>query len=85
MQTTIPLSPGMIGWPVEIDQRQIFNVLDGNQVGVRLTADNLMLPRKSLTMVIGIGSDVNGDGNTCDYCSMGQTCHYRMRSDEPTG
>lgn len=76
-QTTIPLSPGMVGWPVEQGQPQIFNLLDAEQVCVSLTPNYVMVPRKSLTMVIGIGEEVLAKGSTCDYCNMRETCQYK--------
>ncbi len=77
MQTTIPLSPGMLGWPVEQGQPEIFSLLDGQAAGVRLTESQIMIPRKSLTMVLGIGPDVSTGGRTCDYCSLRETCRYQ--------
>jgi len=74
---TIPLSPGMVGWPVEKGQTEIFSLLDAEEIGVTLTPSYLMLPRKSLSMVIGIGENIHTEGTTCDYCSMKETCRYQ--------
>lgn len=76
-QATIPLSPGMIGWPIEKGQPEIFSLLSGEVIGVTLTTSHLMLPRKSLSMVIGIGKNINAKGTTCDFCSMTETCRYK--------
>ncbi len=75
--STIPLSPGMIGWSVEEGQPQIFKLLDTKEFGVKLTPSYLMLPRKSLSMVLGIGPDIKAGGKTCDYCTMNETCKYQ--------
>lgn len=75
--TTIPLSPGMIGWPVDQGQPQIFSLLDAEQIDVRLTPSHLMLPRKSLTLAIGIGANVLAEGTSCDYCNLKETCQYQ--------
>ena len=77
METTIPLSPGMMGWPVDQGQPQIFSLLNSEQIDVRLTASHLMLPRKSLTLSIGIGANILAQGTTCDYCNMKETCQYQ--------
>ncbi|MBN1179782.1 MAG: hypothetical protein JXD18_11245 [Anaerolineae bacterium] len=78
LQATIPISPGMVGWPIEEGQPQIFALLDAQQVGVSLSPPTYMMrPRKSLTMVIGVGADVRVEGSTCDYCTMRETCQYR--------
>jgi hypothetical protein len=75
MQTTIPLSPGMLGWPIEIGQPQIFSLMD--EVDITLTEYGTMIPRKSLSMVLGIGAEISSGGRTCDYCSMRETCRYQ--------
>jgi hypothetical protein len=76
-QTTIPLSPGMVGWPVEEGQPQIFQLVDASEVGVSLTEGNVMLPLKSLSMVLGMGPELKTGGRPCDYCSMRETCRYQ--------
>lgn len=76
-QTTIPLSPGMIGWDVEIGQHQIFDLLDSAQIGVRLDRGGYMLPLKSLSLILGLGPDLTDQGSTCDYCSMKNICRYQ--------
>jgi len=76
-QTTIPLSPGMIGWDVEIGQHQIFDLLDSAQIGVSLDRGGYMLPLKSLSLILGMGPDLTGKGSTCDYCSMKNICRYQ--------
>jgi hypothetical protein len=76
-QTTIPLSPGMVGWPVEQGQPQIFALVDASEIGVSLTEGNVMLPLKSLSMVLGLGPELQTGGRPCDYCSMRETCRYQ--------
>jgi len=76
-RTTVPLSPGLVGWPVASGQRQIFALLDAGPAGVRLTDGYMMLPKKSTSMAIGVGANVEHAGDSCDYCSMAATCRYR--------
>lgn len=76
-QATIPLSPGMIGWSVEEGQPQIFSLLDGGLVGVRLSETAVMLPMKSLSLAMGLGPDLSSQGSTCDYCAMRAVCRYQ--------
>ena len=76
-RASIPLSPGMVGWPVEVGQREIFDMLGDDNAGVRLTSSSMMIPRKSLTMVIGFGPEVGNESHPCDYCSMRETCQYK--------
>lgn len=75
--TTIPLSPGLIGWPLETGQRQIFELVDASAIGVALTTGSMMTPRKSGSLVIGVGAHVLRDGDVCDYCAMRETCRFR--------
>ena len=81
MQTSIPLSPGMMGWSVEVGQPEVFKILQPSQVGVRLSEFGLMIPRKSLTMVLGLGETMKTGGRTCDYCAMRETCRYQDHYD----
>jgi hypothetical protein len=74
---SIPLSPGMVGWPVEQGQPQIFSLLCEKQDGVRLTSSYVMLPRKSISMVLGIGPSMETTGRQCDFCNLQKTCRYR--------
>jgi hypothetical protein len=76
-RTTVPLSPGLVGWPVANGQRQIFALLDAARAGVRLTDGYMMVPKKSTSMAIGVGADVEHAGESCDYCSMAEICRYR--------
>ncbi len=81
-QNTIPLSPGMIGWGVEEGQPTIFKLLDADQIGVSLTPYCLMIPRKSLSMIIGVGPNISSDARICDYCTMRKTCRYQNQHEE---
>jgi hypothetical protein len=79
LRTTIPLSPGMIGWAVEEGQPQIFELVDAGRIGVALNPGGVMTPLKSLSMMIGLGRNVAEQGRTCDYCAMKETCRHRDR------
>jgi hypothetical protein len=84
MEATIPLSPGMIGWPVSVGQSQIFSLMDARDVGVTLSSSTMMIPRKSLSMVLGFGAEINQRGRTCDYCHMRETCRYQDHYEQNT-
>lgn len=77
MNTSVPLNPGMEGWPVEIAQPQIFDLVKAESIGVRLEPSCLMIPLKSLSMVIGIGSDFDTTIKPCDLCTLKNTCTHR--------
>lgn len=76
LQTSVPLSPGMINWSVEEGQPVIFGILSEINHQVELTPSFLMRPRKSLSMLLGVGKDLGIQGSTCDYCAMQGTCKY---------
>jgi hypothetical protein len=76
-QASIPYSPGMTDWSVADGQPQIFELLGDEASIVTLTSSTVMIPKKSLTMVMGIGDDLEPSGKTCDFCSMRATCRYQ--------
>jgi hypothetical protein len=77
LKTTMPLSPGMIGWSVEEGQPVIFDLLESSEIGIELTPHKIMVPRKSLSMLIGVGTGLGEQASTCDYCAMKETCQYQ--------
>jgi len=81
LQSSIPISPGMVGWTVDKGQPEIFEILEPAQIDVSLTEYGMMIPRKSLTMVLGFGPSMKTAGRTCDFCAMRETCRYQDHYD----
>jgi hypothetical protein len=79
-KSSIPLSPGMVDWSVEAAQPQIFQLLKQEPLEVSLNSSLIMVPRKSLSMVVGIGPDMSITGRTCDYCNLRDVCRYKRQS-----
>jgi len=79
LRSTTPLSPGMSGWNIEVGQREIFGLLGDGAAGVQLSPYCLMTPRKSLSMVVGIGKEVRMGGQVCDFCGLRETCRHRKQ------
>jgi hypothetical protein len=77
LSASIPLSPGMVGWPVEVGQQQIFSTLNTAAIGVRLTEGGMMVPRMSISQLLGFGERMVLQGRTCDYCNLKETCRYQ--------
>ncbi len=75
LQASTPLSPGNPEWPVEIGQQQIFALLDPSQAGVTLTSGGMMLPKKSMSFIVGLGKEMSQAG-MCEVCSLKETCRY---------
>lgn len=73
----LPINPGMVGWPLEEGQPQIFDILDTNGIEVTLEPSGLMKPLKSLSMVVGVGHFFDDHMKSCDLCSLQKTCIYK--------
>ena len=76
LTASTPLSPGEPEWPVEIGHPQIFALLDPSRVGITLTSGGMMIPKKSISFVVGIGPDMSRD-DFCELCSFNERCRYR--------
>ncbi len=76
MQVSTPLSPGNPEWPVEVGQPQIFSLLDPARAGISLTSGGMMLPKKSMSFIVGLGLEMS-QANLCDVCSLKETCRYQ--------
>ena len=74
---SVPISPGMVGWPVEVGQPQIFSNLDAAAIGVTLNDSAQMIPRKSISLVLGFASTPFEEGTPCDFCALRNTCRYQ--------
>ncbi len=77
--TSVPISPGMVGWPVDVGQPQIFSNLDAEAIGVTLNENAQMIPRKSTSLVLGFAPTPFEVGTPCDFCALRNTCRYQHR------
>lgn len=68
-------SPGYCEWHVG-GQRSLFSLLDDNRTGVTLTESCLMQPIKSVSGIIGIGTNIQKRPYGCSICHS-STCVYR--------
>jgi hypothetical protein len=80
LAASIPLNPGMTGWPLLEAQEQVFSLLPAGEIGVTLSPSGVMEPLKSVSLVVGLGraGELMG-GRTCDFCTMRETCRYKDR------
>ncbi len=78
--TSVPINPGMIGWPVDVGQPQIFSNLDAEAIGVTLNESAQMIPRKSTSLVLGFAPTPFEAGTPCDFCALRNTCRYQHHS-----
>ncbi len=77
LETTSPLYPGMSGWPLEEGQRALLSLLDGATIGVRMQPGGLLVPLKSISLLLGWGKEVSRGGSACERCDLRGRCRYR--------
>ena len=69
-------SPGYCDWEV-VQQKMVFQVLGSESAGVHLTEECLMLPRKSISGIIGIGHSELENYNPCKTCDKHDNCAWK--------
>lgn len=67
--TSRRFSPGYCDWEVS-QQEMVFQALNGDSAGIHLNESLLMIPRKSISGIVGIGHDVISieNYNPCNTC-----------------
>lgn len=75
MKASIPLNPGTSHWPSS-GQQIFLKLCPLAEIGIQLTASNFLVPFKSITMAIALGTDVltPDRGSSCDYCATRELC-----------
>lgn len=77
---TTRYSPGYGDLPIEIQQNFI-NVLDTpRKIGLYCNQNSILIPRKSVTAIIGLGEktrDFGAGKNGCNNCNLARDCSYR--------
>jgi hypothetical protein len=78
-QASSRISPGIPGFPIS-QQWKVFQLVPGEQIGVHLTSSLLMIPRKSVSTIIGIGPDMPTwtEVERCNRCKLNKNCLYRV-------
>jgi len=82
LKTTFPMGPGHSYWKGLEDMQVIFHFLRAERIGIRLNDSNLMIPRKSIAMVMGVGRNLpEFEGKThCNFCNLQTTCPMSQAS-----
>jgi len=75
MSITNRYSPGYCSWNVE-EQQKLFSLFPEECCGISLSESSLMNPVKSISGIIGVGSQVKYRDYTCEICSM-LHCQFR--------
>lgn len=68
-------SPGYCHWPLT-DQQTLFQLVGTHNTGITLTPSSLMIPRKSVSGIIGIGPHLQQQPYGCSTCNS-RDCIYR--------
>jgi hypothetical protein len=76
-----PVNAGMPGFPMT-EQWNLLELAQAQEIGVSLTPSGIMVPRKSTSMVIGIGPKMTRwtQAEVCARCSLMETCPYRIKT-----
>ncbi len=64
-------------------QKNFINITDATKrIGLTLNDNNILLPRKSVTAIIGLSkSPIPPKRRGCAICNMNKTCQYRKRGE----
>jgi len=75
-----PVNPGMPGFAMT-EQWNLMDLSQANEIGVSLTQSGILIPQKSVSMVIGIGSHMTRwtPAQVCARCNLRETCPYKIQ------
>jgi len=78
-QTAKYFSPGSGNWDIS-QQKNIFQIIPADKIGVKLTDSCMMIPKKSLSWVVGVGKNITTpskeEGHSCKTCQA-ENCQFR--------
>jgi hypothetical protein len=77
-QISSPITPGMPCLPIT-EQDWLLELVHAQDIGVSLSSSNMMIPRKSTSMVIGAGHEMQTwtQAELCGRCNLRKTCPYK--------
>jgi len=78
LTTSAPVYPGTNDWELAAAQSQLFSIVDASAIGVRLNSSFLMTPCKSVSLVIGVGRNMQSAGQPCEECGSSATCRHKL-------
>jgi len=78
-EASSPISPGMPGLPIT-EQWQLLKLVPAQEIGVSVTSGGMITPRKSVSLVMGIGPQMAKwtRAEVCARCHLKKTCPYRI-------
>ncbi len=80
-QVSSPINPGMPGLSLT-EQWRLFDMVPAGEIGVSLTSSGIMVPRKSTSLVIGMGPQMATwtRAEVCARCHLRKTCPYKIQA-----
>jgi hypothetical protein len=74
-----PINPGMPGLPITT-QPALLELVPAQEIGVSLTCSGMMIPRKSVSIIMGIGPQMArwSCAEVCARCHLKKTCAHRI-------
>ncbi len=77
-QAGTQIRPGMPGLPIS-EQIKIIRILEAEKIGVTVLNDELMIPRKSVSLLVGVGPHMikRSRSEICSTCNLKESCPYR--------
>jgi len=79
-RASLRYSPGYCDWDIK-EQKDIFQAIDSSSIGVELTESCLMIPRKSISGIIGISENKGRRRpSPCVVCEKRHNCSYKRSS-----
>jgi len=76
-----PVNPGIPGFPMT-EQWNLVELAPAREIGVSLSSSGVLIPRKSASMVMGIGPKMTRwtQAEVCGRCNLRASCPYRVKS-----
>jgi hypothetical protein len=78
-QAGSPVNPGMPGLPIT-EQTNLLSLAHAEEIGVSLTRSGIMIPRKSTSVIIAIGGQMQtwSQADICRRCNLSEDCPYTV-------
>jgi hypothetical protein len=73
------LAPGQLsGWSIS-EQLLVAQLLDVTGIGVSVTDSGILVPQKSASLMVGIGSGYESSEvrSPCEFCDVRETCRFK--------
>jgi len=78
LQASSPIYPGHGSFGIE-QQRTVFELAQGEEIGMRILKTDMLFPAKSISLVFGLGQDLPrwDRKKDCETCKARERCRFR--------